>query len=227
MAAASNRGSRFSFVTGARLMSGDFWTVDRVIVLGGGSAGFMAAIALKRKLPTLHVRVIRSKDIGVIGVGEGSTPPMTRFLHDYVQVGERKFFETARPTWKLGLKFIWGQRPGFHYPFGPHLEAPPPGLPRPAGFYAWAGDMSDETVVSAMMAQDRAIPRAPGGGPLFDKSVLAYHFENERLVTYLEEYATALGVEIIDDSVTEVRRDARGITSLLLKSGREESADLY
>jgi tryptophan halogenase len=205
----------------------EFWTVDRVIVLGGGSAGFMAAIALKRKLPGLSVRVVRSKEIGVIGVGEGSTPPMTRFLHDYIQVGEKMFFETARPSWKLGLKFIWGERPWFHYPFGPHLEMVPNGLTRPAGFYAWAGEMSDENAVSAMMGQDRAIPRAANGGPVLDKSVLAYHFENERLVTFLEEFATALGVETVDDSVVEVRRDQNRVTGLLLKSGREESADLY
>ena len=100
----------------------DIPVVDRVIVLGGGSAGFIAAIALKAKIPALAIRVIRSKDIGVIGVGEGSTPPMTRFLHDFIGVGQKKFFETAKPTWKLGLKFIWGPRPSFHYPFGHHLE---------------------------------------------------------------------------------------------------------
>ena len=110
--------------------------VDRVIVLGGGSAGFIAAIALKAKIPALSIRVIRSKDIGVIGVGEGSTPPMTRFLHDFIGVGQKKFFEIAKPTWKLGLKFIWGDRPSFHYPFGHHLEAVPQGLSRPAGFYS-------------------------------------------------------------------------------------------
>src|SRR5258705_11971762 len=109
-------------------MPDHFWTVDRVHVLGGGSAGFMAAIALKKKLPALSVRVIRSKEIGVIGVGEGSTPPMTRFLHDYIGVGEKKFFQTARPSWKLGLKFIWGQRPWFHYTFGQHLEVAQAGL---------------------------------------------------------------------------------------------------
>ena len=47
--------------------------IHSVAVLGGGSAGFMAALTLKRKIPALNVRVIRSPDIGVIGVGEGRT----------------------------------------------------------------------------------------------------------------------------------------------------------
>ena len=50
-------------------------------MLGGGSAGFMAALALKLRLPHLSVRVIHSSDLGVIGVGEGSTVVLTRFLH--------------------------------------------------------------------------------------------------------------------------------------------------
>jgi len=47
--------------------------VSTIAVLGGGSAGFMAALTLKRKLPWLQVQVVRSPDIGVIGVGEGTT----------------------------------------------------------------------------------------------------------------------------------------------------------
>jgi len=80
--------------------------INKVIVLGGGSAGFMAASALKMKLPGLLVSVIRSKDIGIIGVGEGSTPVLSRFLHAYLRVGWRKFIDIANPSWKLGLKFI-------------------------------------------------------------------------------------------------------------------------
>src|SRR4026209_3064081 len=96
-------------------------SVNKVIVLGGGSAGFMAAIALKAKVPALDVLVIRSKDIGIIGVGEGSTIPLTKFLHEYLQVGHKKFLEVAQPTWKLGLRFIWGPplRERFFYTFSP------------------------------------------------------------------------------------------------------------
>jgi tryptophan halogenase len=200
-------------------------TVKRIIVLGGGSAGFLAAIALKSKIPDLSVEVIRSKDIGIIGVGEGSTPTMTRFLHEYLQVGLKKFFETARPSWKLGLKFIWGKRPSFHYPFGMHLEAVPPSLSRPAGFYC-GEEMYDESVFSAMMAQNRAVPRSPGGAPIFDEN-LAYHFENERLVKFLEGYAIAAGVVIHDDSVVEVQQSEHGVSGLKLASQRLAQADLY
>src|SRR5688500_5074959 len=91
--------------------------INRVVVVGGGSAGFLAAVALKAKLRHLDVVVIRSKDIGIIGVGEGSTPALTRFLHEYVKVDPSQFFAVAQPTWKLGLRFLWGPRPYFNYTF--------------------------------------------------------------------------------------------------------------
>src|SRR5437867_4948504 len=210
----------------------DLRPVNNVLVLGGGSAGFMAALALKVKLPSLRVTVIRSKDIGIIGVGEGSTVPLTSFLHDYLAVGMKKFHETAQPTWKLGLKFIrWGPRPFFFYTFGaqqPDARSVP-GLARPVGFYC--NDGSDDAGMiydkyGAMMSHDHVFERAQGGAPGLHGSV-AYHFENEKFVRFLEDYAAALGVTIVEETVAEVRRDDRGVAALVMQSGGIRTADLY
>src|SRR5687767_6967268 len=150
--------------------------VQKVIVLGGGSAGFMAAAALKTKAPWLRVVVIRSKDIGIIGVGEGSTVVLTRFLHDYLRVGWRRFMDVARPTWKLGLRFLWGPRPCFNYTFSDGLETKVEGLPRPVGFFC-DERMEYEEPVSAFMTHDKVFARRPDGNPHFHTS-FAYHFEN-------------------------------------------------
>jgi tryptophan halogenase len=91
--------------------------IKQVIILGGGSAGFIAALALKRKLRDLQVLVIRSKEIGIVGVGEGSTPALTRFLHEYLGMNLKQFFAVAQPTWKLGHLFLWGPRSYFNYSF--------------------------------------------------------------------------------------------------------------
>lgn len=199
--------------------------ISKVVVVGGGAAGFLAAATLKLKLPALHVRLIRSKDIGIIGVGEGSTYPLTHFLHVYLRINRKKFFELAQPTFKLGLRFIWGRRPYFNYTFGPGPnEINVPGLAKSYGFYADA-DMEDCDQLSALMTADRAFEQA-GGRPKFH-NWMAYHFENEKFVRFLEEYATGLGVEIIDDTIVQVNQGEAGISGLVLQSGRIETADLY
>ena len=200
--------------------------VKKIIVLGGGSAGFMAAIALKSKLPAVQVSVIRSREIGIIGVGEGSTVSLTDFLHRYVAVPPKQFFEVAQPTWKLGLKFIWGPRPYFHYTFSAlQLDGKPAGLRRVKSYYC-DDVMEHEDPVSALMTHDKIFERRPTGDPAIHIE-LAYHFENERFVTFLEGYATSLGVAILDDTVLQVEQDDSGIRALRLASGRTDTADLF
>jgi tryptophan halogenase len=198
----------------------------RVVILGGGSAGFIAALALKSKLRHLEVLVIRSKEIGIIGVGEGSTPTMTRFLHEYLGTNLKKFFAVAQPTWKLGLRFLWGPRPYFNYTFSfNQMSGELKSLPRSRAYYC-ADEMEYEDPLSALMSHDRVFERKTNGDPLLHSSI-AYHFENEKFVRFLEDYAVALGVTIMDDKVMEVEQGEEGVAALRLESGRRETADLY
>ena len=196
-----------------------------MIVLGGGSAGFMAALALKMKLPELSVRVIHSSDLGIIGVGEGSTVALTRFLHGYLRLSPAKLFELARPTWKMGLKYLWGPRDTFHYTLGPGPASKGPGLTRPIGYFCDA-DLTHQDLHSAMMSQDKVFERSPQGGPLVHWS-LAYHFENHRFVRFLHDASRAAGVEVHDEKVVDVHLGEQGVRSLKLESGEEASADLF
>jgi tryptophan halogenase len=200
--------------------------IKRVVILGGGSAGFIAALALKSKLPHLEVQVIRSKDIGIIGVGEGSTPALTRFLHEYLGMNLKKFFAITQPTWKLGLRFLWGTRPYFNFSFNAgQMAGAAKELQRIRACYC-LNEMEYEEPLSALMSQDRVFERAQNGGPVLHSSI-AYHVENEKFVRFLEEYAVALGVTVLDDTVKEVEQNESGVTALRLESGRRETADLY
>ena len=108
--------------------------IQNILVLGAGSAGLLAAISLKRKLPQLTVRIVRSSDFGVIGVGEGTTPAMPRHLFGYLGIDPGPFYARAEPTWKLGIRFLWGPRDHFDYTFTHQLDAQWDNLPRPNGF---------------------------------------------------------------------------------------------
>ena len=93
-----------------------FPMVRKIIVVGGGSAGFMAALSLKIKLPQLQVVVIRSPDIGIIGVGEGSGIPFTQFVHQFLGLPIDQFVRMVKPSFKLGTCFYWGKRGRFFFP---------------------------------------------------------------------------------------------------------------
>jgi tryptophan halogenase len=212
--------AREGYTSGSKSM-----TIEKVIILGGGSAGFMAALALKSRNPGLQVLLIRSQELGIIGVGEGSTAALTDYLHGYLRVDSEQFHRVARPTWKLGLKFLWGCRPSFNYTFGPGFEVKSvPDQAKANGFYC-AENAGYPDPYSALMSEDRVFLRQQGR--MVPHQAFAYHFENENYVTWLEGAARALGVAILDDTVAEVHRDERGISGLALKSGVTERADLY
>ena len=108
--------------------------IQNVLVLGGGSAGFIAAISIKRKIPQLRVTVVRSPAIGVIGVGESTTPNFPRHLFDYLGISRKRFYALAQPTWKLGIRFLWGSRGSFDYTFNLQLDSHYGDLEKPTGY---------------------------------------------------------------------------------------------
>jgi len=154
--------------------------IDCVLVLGGGSAGFLASIFLKTLLPKLSVKVVRSADIGIIGVGEGSLDALTRFLHTTLGIDPNSFIKQAAPTWKLGLRFLnWGPRRYFDYTFARQFMVQWRYLPKLAGFYC-DDLMEDCGAAAALMSENRVFQRTPQGAPKLES--FAYHVENKQFV---------------------------------------------
>jgi tryptophan halogenase len=198
--------------------------IRSVVVLGGGSAGLMVALTLKRKLPSLTVRVLRSPDIGVIGVGEGTTIAFPRHFFDYLKLKPQQFYEQAEPTWKLGLKFLWGPRREFYYTFAYEYQHRYPELSRNNGFF-FNNDFPYAGQISAYMANDRAFPRRPDGVPQFHAQH-AFHVENKKLVGWLETVCREFAVEIRDATVRPEGGPA-GIAALVTETGERLTADLF
>lgn len=198
--------------------------VRDVLVLGAGSAGLMAALTLKRRLPQLNVRVVRSPDIGVIGVGEGTTPAFPQHFFDYLKLKPQSFYELAEPTWKLGIRFLWGPREHYHYTFSYEFQNRLADLPRNNGYFygpgeKWVGPYS------ALLTYNKAFPRRADGMPQFHNRH-AFHIENLKLVRWLETTARTLGVELVDATVT-AETGPQGIAALVTADGTRLTADLY
>jgi tryptophan halogenase len=196
-------------------------------IVGGGTAGYLTALALRARRPELDVTLIESSKIPVIGVGEATTPDLVRFLHSRRLLGldVADFWERVRPTLKLGIKFWWGL-PGkyfFTFPFqrGRLLES-----------YSHTGTLNHQSLGSLLMCSDRAPVFARADGTYeshLDRIRWAYHLDNRRFVNYLREEALRAGVEhrdcIIRDAV--VSSDGQQIEGLLSQDGQRLEYDLY
>ena len=166
--------------------------IEKVLVLGGGSAGLMTALAIKTRNPQLAVQLVHSPEIGIIQVGEGTFPHLPKFLHGYLGIDPAEFYREVQPTWKLGIRYDWGPRPeGFHYTFRIQFDSRFQALTQPTGFYC-REEIGFPDVATAMMQHGRALLRARNGNPAIDGS-LAYHLENHAYVTYLEKTRPVAG----------------------------------
>src|SRR5262245_307992 len=200
--------------------------IKRILVLGGGRAGFLAALSLKARIPGLEVTVVRSPELGIIGVGEGTTWSFPNYIYGRLGIEPGEFHRLAQPSWKLGIRFLnWGPRPYFDYTFRPQFTCRWENLLKTNGYYC-DEDSAYADVSPSLMSHDKVFLRNQYGGPHIGTDV-GYHIENQKFVEFLEGYSARLGVAITDDTVLEVNQDDAGITGLRLRSGRTATADLY
>lgn len=199
--------------------------VRRIGVVGGGTAGYFAALALKKAFPQVHVCVVESSSIPIIGVGEATTTLMPPFLHAQLGIDPVELYDDVAPTWKLGIRFDWGppHAEPFAYPFGPAwpLEA-----------HACDGHLRDQSFTAMLMARDLSplLRRSDGGyQSLLPWLKFAYHLDNRRFVAFLAKQLRRAGIEQIDAVVDAVRcsADGREVEALHTRDGRALQFDLY
>ena len=199
---------------------GDFCA--SVGIVGGGTAGYLTALALRRKLPGLEVTLIESSTVPVIGVGEATTPLMPQFLHVDLGLDIHELFREVAPTLKLGIRFSsWGAPEGaFNYPFGPvHVLEPT----------VYDGDLR-RCSPRSLLIEAGTVPLARASGERgSDLGVdLAYHLDNRRFVAYLRRRAKDFGVRAADATISEVEVAPDGsVTGLVADGGRRFAFDLY
>ena len=184
----------------------------------------MAALTLKTKIPHLNVRVVRSPNIPIIGVGEATTTVLPRHFFEYLKMKPQKFYAEAKPTYKMGIRFLWGPRKDFVYTFSFEYEKRHPQCSRNNGYY-----YSDEApwlgYASAFMLHDKVFPRRPDGMPQFHNNH-AFHLENVTYVSWLENCCRDAGV-VVTDATVKPEVGGEGIAALVAESGERFTADLY
>ena len=202
----------------------------RVVIAGGGTAGWLAAAALAQQLGSLlDITLVESEEIGTIGVGE-STIPTARSFHRLIGLDERRFMAETGATFKLGIAFENWARIGDRYihAFGETGQSTWMGAfhhfwlqAREQGF---GGDFGDYCL--ELRAADAG--RFAIGGKAPELSY-AYHLDAGRYARYLREIAEQAGARRVEGMIERVEQQGEGgdIVALVLRSGQRIEGDLF
>ena len=211
----------------------------KIVIVGGGSAGWMSAAMLIKEYPDHDITVIESPDVPIVGVGESTINGLRQFCN-YLDIDESHFLKFTDGSYKLSIKFTDFYKKddgGFLYPFG---------IPSVAGTtyglndwlikkYAYPDtpitDFAESFSPQAVMCKNNKFFKNPNYSIMdsYDSDLgLAYHFDATKFGSWLrDEYSIPKGVIHIADTVTSIDSDGSNITELTLTSGQKITADLF
>lgn len=215
-------------------------TIDRirkVLIVGGGSAGWMTAAALSKLLKNNYceIQLVESEQIGTVGVGEATIPQIGTFNRS-LGIDETDFIRKTKATFKLGIEFAnWGRKgDSYIHPFGPYgLDMD--GVSFHAFFLKHHGanygpDTTEQYSLQAIAARQAKFMRPvnAGNSPL-SKIAYAFHFDASLYAAYLRAQAESRGVTRVEGKVTQVNKNGETgfVTSIELQDGQVLEADLF
>lgn len=210
--------------------------VENIVIVGGGTAGWMCAAGLSTLLAQtgLNITLIESEAIGVIGVGE-ATLPHIKYFNDALGIDEAEFMAATSATFKLGIEFAdWGKLGDCYiHPFGDY------GLSNNgvAFHHYWRKMMSDpktgklDEYSLPIMACRAAKFQPPSDDPRLVSSTYryAYQFDSLKYAPFLRRHSEVRGVSRIEGKVIDVRLEPETghITSVALENGDLIAGDLF
>ncbi len=212
--------------------------IRKVLVVGGGTAGWMAAAALSRimgEIPDLKIELIESDEIGTVGVGE-ATIPQIQLFNNLLEIDERDFVRATNATYKYGIEFVDWTHLGHRYvhPFGHYgidmkgiefhhhwLKGHSLGDPAPLDAYSLA-------IVAGLQGRFEH-PRPDQPNSPIAKISYAFQFDASLYARYLRRLAEAAGVTRTEGRIVEVVQasDTGFVEAVVLQSGARIEADLF
>jgi tryptophan halogenase len=207
--------------------------IKKVVIVGGGTAGWMSAALLKRVYADqLDIELVESKDIGIIGVGEATIPPI-QLANSVLGLDEAEFLRETKATIKLGIQFenwrVQGEK--YYHTFGS------PG--RSQAFchfhHYWvraqqAGYESNlwDYDLNYLCAEAGKFAKLQVNDPVWEMQY-AYHFDASLYGQYLSKYSEKLGVKRTEGLIEQVNTHAESghVETLTLKGGTEISGDFF
>lgn len=207
-------------------------SIQHIVILGGGTAGWLSACVLASRRPDLSISVVEAPDIATIGVGEGTWPTMRETLAN-IGISETEFLNECDASFKQGSRFD-GWVDGTATDSYLHPFTPPPANDMRELLSAWQAMAPDTPFAAAMSAQHAACahdlaPRQRAMPEYSGALNYAYHFDAGKFAMLLARHARQrLGVAHIAAKVTGVVTGADGDIAALTLSGLPDLAgDLF
>ncbi len=210
--------------------------VQKIVIVGGGTAGWMSAAALSKLMPKSQgdIVLVESEEIGTVGVGEATIPQIATF-NERLGINEDEFVRETQATFKLGIEFVDWHKKGTHYfhPFGTHgfdLE----GIEFHHFWNKLREEGSDQNIeeysINAKAAYSGKFIRPQSEhGPIINKLGYAFHFDAILYAKFLRKYSEARGVRRLEGKVKDVnlRGEDGFIESITLSDGQVIKGDLF
>jgi tryptophan 7-halogenase len=210
-------------------------SLKHIVILGGGTSGWMTAAALAHFLipKNYSVTLVESESIGTVGVGEATLPHL-RFFNQTLGIDEKEFMQATHATYKMGIQFSNWAREGDAYihPFGDYGREI-----LGIGFHHYwlkkrmSGDNTpiDAYSLPVMAAADRRFMfPSDDERSIFSTYSYAFHLDAGLYAKYLRNYSETRGVKRIEGKVESVKQNDEGfIESLLLDNGLCVEGDFF
>lgn len=192
----------------------------KTLIVGGGTAGLITAIILKRRLD-IEVDVVYSKNIGIVGVGEGSTEHFNEFMK-FAGIDSHTIIKECDATFKCGIMFEnWSEKPYLHSVGGVYITK--------AGQYPLAyGKLLSEGAekINSQHPWDNKVDKSflnRESNPPYNQ----YHFNTFKLNEFLTKFAKELGVKFFEDDIKHVVIKDNGFIDYLKGNNRNYNYDFY
>jgi len=209
--------------------------IEKIVIVGGGTAGWMTASYLKKALPGVQITLIESPAIPRIGVGEATVPNLQPVFFDFLGIPEDEWMRNCNAAFKGAVKFInWKTEPGaekndhFYHPFGlvPNCDNIPLthywALKRKSGYQS---PVDYSCFIEPKLLDEKHAPRMLDGTRV---TRYAWHFDAQLVADYLKKISIQWGVENIIDHIdgTTFKNDGH-LESVVTKSGFALHADMF
>lgn len=210
--------------------------IRKVVIVGGGTAGWMAAAALSGWLPNrpMEISLVESDEIGTVGVGEATIPPLLTF-NQMLGLNEDEFLAATQGTFKLGIEFVdWGAvGESYFHPFGAH-GADFNGVPFHHFYLREAArrplpDIREWSMSAIAAKLGRFARPGPDARLPLSQLVYAFHFDAGLYAQFLRRHAEERGAMRVEGKIVEVELDSESgqIRCVTLTDGRQIEGELF